>query len=91
MLYAGSVDQMNATHRFFEVAANDSKKLKETLNVQTYIEHFKIDDNGTYRAFQIKILWLMNSIKLLLKSYYFHHIVKRKETLEEQFLELTKS
>ncbi|MGO3690703.1 MAG: ABC transporter ATP-binding protein [Psychroflexus halocasei] len=92
MLYAGSVDQMNATHGFFEVASQDNKKLEEFLNIQDFIEHFKIDDKGIYKAFLNKDFMADDFNKIAAESgIYFSHLVKRKETLEEQFLELTKS
>lgn len=92
MLYAGSVDQMNATYGFFEVACQNDEKLQEFLKQQPFIEHYKIADNNIYKAFLSQDFMADDFNKIAAESgVYLSHLVKRKETLEEQFLELTKS
>lgn len=90
-LYAGPVDEMNATHGFFELKSESNDKLKTFLKNHSAIEHFEEDENGLLKA----ILSKPYEANLLNKESFdqdivLTHLVKRKETLEEQFLELTK-
>ncbi len=89
ILYSGTVHGMSNNEDFFELNADDNQLLKSILQKHNAIE--KIDEeNG-------KILFYVNkSIKSSeLNRYLFennivlNHLVKRKHSLEEQFLELT--
>ena len=88
-LYSGRVDSMNASHGFFELKAADLPKLKELLG--QHPSFGKINEKaGVVTA-------ILNSPMEPeeLNSYLFGHglvlsqLVKRKESLEEQFLQLT--
>lgn len=88
-LYAGRVDEMNASHGFFELNSNQNSVLKKWLTDQNIFGNIKEEDN--------KLIAFLNSeldAESLNKQLYeagitLTHLVKRKESLEEQFLQLT--
>lgn len=90
ILYAGLVDEMAANEGFFEVEADDIRMLIAALKM-----HPAIDKIVTAEA---KLLvYLKSDLKAAdLNRYLFehsiivNHLVKRKNSLEEQFLALTK-
>jgi ABC-2 type transport system ATP-binding protein len=90
ILYAGLVDGMAANEGFFELEADDNSTLKTALAKHPAVD--KIVDDDT------KILvYLKSDLKASdLNQYLFqngiavNHLVKRKNSLEEQFLALTK-
>jgi ABC-2 type transport system ATP-binding protein len=89
-LYTGSVDGMNASHGFFTLKSNDMVMLQAALEGHPSFSNIKKEG-------ELLIAYLKEPIdaselnKLLFsKGIYLSHLVKRKESLEEQFLELTK-
>lgn len=91
-LYAGPVDELSATHGFFELKSDNNDELKSFLESHTAIESYDELDNRLYKA----ILAKPYEAKSLNKECFeqniiLTHLVKRKETLEEQFLKLTKN
>jgi len=90
-LYAGPVDEMNATHGFFELDSNDNDKLKEWLSHQNTFGTIK-EEKGKLIVFLNQKLDAGNLNKQLNDAgITLTHLVKRKESLEEQFLSLTNS
>ena len=89
ILYSGTVNEMSNNEDFFELYSNDILKLKEVLLKNPAVDKV-IDENG-------KVLVYLNSAieSGKLNQYLFEnnivltHLVKRKHSLEEQFLELT--
>ena len=90
-LYSGSVDGMLASHGFFELKTEQGEKLKNYLEANTSFGEIK-SENGLITAF---LKEEMNAAELnrqlFEKQIYLSHLVKRKESLEEQFLTLTKN
>ncbi|GAA0764406.1 ABC transporter ATP-binding protein [Psychroflexus lacisalsi] len=91
-LYAGPVDELNATHGFFELKSEDKEALKQLLDTHEAIESYDEEENDLIKA----ILSQPYEAKALNKECFENqilltHLVKRKETLEEQFLKLTKN
>lgn len=91
-LYAGPVDELNATHGFFELKSENKDELKSFLESHPAIESYDEEDNDLLKA----ILAQPYEAKSLNKECFekgilLTHLVKRKETLEEQFLKLTKN
>lgn len=89
-LYSGTVDEMVASHGLFELKAEtDSEKLVELLTKFDGISSIKTEDD--------KIIATLNKVVSAteINSYLFHngivlsHLVKRKPSLEQQFLTLT--
>ncbi|NNL16902.1 MAG: ABC transporter ATP-binding protein [Flavobacteriaceae bacterium] len=88
-LYSGRVDEMISSHGFFELKCQDHDNLKEFLNSVDYIDHLK-EENGLITAFLSEPMAASDFNNLLFKKgFILSHLVKRKESLEEQFLHLT--
>ncbi|MFO7744448.1 MAG: ATP-binding cassette domain-containing protein [Psychroflexus sp.] len=91
-LYAGPVDELNATHGFFELKSEDKEALKSFLDSHEAIESYDVEENDLIKAilshpYEAKAL----NKECFEKDILLTHLVKRKETLEEQFLKLTKN
>ena len=91
MLYQGTVHNMIENNSFFELKSNDIVQLKSVLDQHSFIEN-TIEEDGKL------LVYLKQDIAAQdLNSYLFEqnivleHLVKRKNSLEEQFLELTKN
>ena len=88
-LYSGRVDQMNASHGFFELNSNENTILKEWISKHAKFDHYKEEDDKII-AFLAHELDAESLNKQLCKDgITLTHLVKRKESLEEQFLQLT--
>ena len=90
ILYAGLVDGMAANEGFFELEADDSTKLKTVLATHPAVDKIAAEENKV-------LVYLKTDLKASdLNQYLFqngialNHLVKRKNSLEEQFLALTK-
>lgn len=91
MLYQGSVHNMIENNSFFELQSDDNEQLKLALQNHAYVEKI-IEEEGKI------LVYLKQEISAKeLNAYLFEqkivleHLVKRKNSLEEQFLELTKN
>lgn len=89
-LYTGSVDGMNASHGFFTLKSDDLVTLQAALEGHNAFGTIKKEGdlliaylNEPMDASEVNRLLFKEGITL-------SHLVKRKESLEEQFLELTK-
>ncbi len=89
-LYQGTVDGITANEGFFELESDNLAQLKTALQSFPQIEKIEEDDSKV-------LVYLNANIEASeLNSYLFKqnitltHLVKRKHSLEEQFLELTK-
>lgn len=90
-LYSGSVDAMNASHGFVTLKSNDMDQLQVTLEDTKAFGLVKREED-TVVAYLEKPMDAAEINKLLFdKGIALSHLVKRKESLEEQFLELTKN
>ena len=91
ILYSGSVDGMSSNEGFFELQSDDHLALKAILGTHPAIEKVTEEDG--------KVLVYLNSDLsaselnhfLFSKNIALSHLVKRKNSLEAQFLELTKN
>lgn len=87
-LYSGRVDEMNANYGFFELKSSDLEKLRTLLSEHPSIGKINIaEDLVTAFLSEPMDADLLNSY-LLEKGVVLSHLVKRKESLEEQFLQL---
>ena len=88
-LYSGRVDGMMASFGFFELKSADLESLAKILEAD---ESFgKIESaNGMITAFLNKEMNAEELNKMLFdKGIVLSHLIKRKESLEEQFLSIT--
>ena len=90
-LYSGRVDEVTASFGYFELGSSDNSKLNEVLNSMNYFE--KILPNGNQLKAILKEDLSAESLNKLLfeKGIVLNHLVKRKESLENQFLQLTQN
>jgi len=89
MLYSGRVDEMNAGHGFFELKASENEKLQQILSEHPAIGKISVNE-GIVTAILLEPMDAesLNSF-LFSKGIVLSYLVKRKESLEEQFLQLT--
>ncbi len=88
-LYSGRVDEMISSHGFFELKTDKEDELVKLLESDTSFGKLKID-NGLITAFLNQPMDASSFNKLMFeKGIVLSHLVKRKESLEEQFLQLT--
>ena len=88
-LYFGPVDGMLASHGFFELRSRDMELLQATL--EGHASFGKVENLGGTLTAYLKEEMDSGSLNGLLfeKGIVLSHLVKRKESLEEQFLALT--
>ena len=90
-LYAGPVDGMLASHGFFELATKEVENLKSFLEKNANFSKIE-SNNGLITAYLKEEMDAEELNKMLFeKGFTLSHLVKRKESLEEQFLTLTKN
>ena len=90
-LYSGRVDGMLASHGFFELRTDSSDALIKFLEQNVCFGKVK-QENGLVTAFLKEELNAKELNKQLFDAgIVLSHLVKRKESLEEQFLTLTKN
>ena len=90
-LYSGRVDEMIASHGFFELKSKNNEKLITLLEGNDLFNRIKTE-NGIITAFLNKPMEASEFNQLMFeKGIILSHLVKRKESLEEQFLTLTKN
>lgn len=88
-LYAGRVDEMINSHGFFELKAEKHQALLDTLKNHSNFGKVNIEDD-LITAFLNEPMSASDFNKLMFeKGILLSHLVKRKESLEEQFLQLT--
>lgn len=90
-LYSGRVDGMLATHGFFELQTQQHEALLDYVKNQPSFGEVKTE-NGLLTVFLKEEMSAEALNKTLFeKGIFLSHLVKRKESLEEQFLTLTKN
>jgi ABC-2 type transport system ATP-binding protein len=88
-LYSGRVDEMISSHGFFELKADKQEDLIKLLESNTTFKNIKVE-NGLITAFLNAPMDATDFNTLMFeKGIVLSHLVKRKESLEEQFLQLT--
>ena len=89
-LYSGRVDEMNASHGFLTMQSNNLEILQQALEQNPAFGTIKHE--GDYLVTYLNEPMDSSEVNKFLfeKGIVLSHLVKRKESLEEQFLELTK-
>lgn len=89
-LYSGSVDEMTASHGLFELKVEtDFKKLIELLSNYDGIANTKMADDKIIATLNKPITATEINNYLFKNDVVLSHLVKRKPSLEQQFLSLT--
>jgi ABC-2 type transport system ATP-binding protein len=88
-LYSGRVDEMISSHGFFELKCNNQEALLKLLENHPVFGKIKVNDN-LITAFLNEPMKSEVFNKLMFDNgVILTHLVQRKESLEEQFLQLT--
>jgi len=88
-LYSGRVDELISSHGFFELKTHQKDQLISLIEAHPNFSHTKIE-NDLITAFLEQPMEAEAFNRLLFKNgIVLSHLVKRKESLEEQFLQLT--
>jgi ABC-type multidrug transport system ATPase subunit len=88
-LYCGPVEEMTSGFGFFEIGSANLQELQNALNSLGYFDKF-ISQGNYLKGILIEDLSAESLNKLLFeKGIVLTHLVKRKESLEQQFLQLT--
>ena len=88
-LYSGPVDEIVSSHGFFELKSADMQKLEELLNTHPKIGKI-VQKDGVLTAFLEDPMEADEINRYLFeKGLSLSFLIKRKESLEEQFLQLT--
>ena len=88
-LFSGRVDELISSHGFFELKTHQKDDLLKLLELNPNFSHTKVE-NDLVTAFLENPMEAEEFNRLLFKNnIVLSHLVKRKESLEEQFLQLT--
>lgn len=91
ILYSGLVDGMSSNEGFFELEADDTENVITVLKTHPAVDTV-IHENGKVLVYLKSALDSKDLNQFLFgKNIILSHLVKRKNSLEEQFLELTKN
>lgn len=89
-LYSGRVDEMIASKGFFELQTENSQgKLKDLLDNHEAISSVKQEDNKLIAVLKEELTATDLNSYLFKNGITLSHLVKRKPSLEQQFLTLT--
>ncbi len=88
-LYSGPVDKMNASHGFFDLKAKEIKLLEDLLKNHPSIGKITIKEDMITAILEKPMDAEDINEYLFQNGLALSYLVKRKESLEEQFLQLT--
>ncbi|MFZ2284624.1 MAG: ABC transporter ATP-binding protein [Lutibacter sp.] len=89
-LYSGTVDEMVASHGLFELKTDsDTEKLMELLTKFEGIASIKTEDDKLIATLNKPVMASEINSYLFQNGIVLSHLVKRKPSLEQQFLTLT--
>ncbi|MGV0970404.1 MULTISPECIES: ABC transporter ATP-binding protein [unclassified Empedobacter] len=88
MLYAGSVDQMNSSFGSIEVAAQNMESLEYTLKTFSFVSKVTKENNKLFAVLSEEKDPAEINKMLYEQGIIVNHLVKRKESLEQQFFQL---
>lgn len=89
MLYQGTVHGMVSNEGFFELEANDMTKLELEMQQHQSVEKIVLEDGKLIVFLKSNLDAAELNSYLASKGILLSHLVKRKHSLEEQFLQLT--
>ncbi|GAA3599013.1 ATP-binding cassette domain-containing protein [Flavivirga amylovorans] len=88
-LYSGRVDEMISSHGFFELKTNKQDELVTLLENNDSFKNIKVEDDLVTAFLNTPMESEDFNKHLFEKGIILTHLVQRKESLEEQFLQLT--
>lgn len=90
-LYTGRVDNMIASHGFFVLQADDMETLETELKNNEAFNSVKREGDSFVAYLKEPMSASEFNKEMHARGISLSHLVKRKESLEEQFLEITKN
>lgn len=89
MLYCGTVNGMTSNEGFFELDSDDNEKLKSVLISHPSVKNIENEDGKL--VIYLKAPFEAKDLNKLVFDNYITltHLVKRKHSLEEQFIQIT--
>ena len=90
VLYSGPVDGISANEGFFELQADDIENLIRVVQTHPAVDKVTTTDTKVLVYLKTKLESKDLNQYLFANNICLSHLVKRKNSLEEQFLELTK-
>jgi ABC-2 type transport system ATP-binding protein len=91
ILYSGTVDGISNQSGFFELHAENNSNLIETLKNHPEVEKISETEGKVIVYFKSQLDASLLNRYLIENGIYLNHLVFKKMSLEEQFLELTKN
>jgi len=91
ILYSGTVDGISNKSGFFELQAENNSNLIEKLKNHPEVEKISETDGKVIVYFKSQLDASLLNRYLVENGIYLNHLVFKKISLEEQFLELTKN
>jgi ABC-2 type transport system ATP-binding protein len=91
ILYSGTVDGISNQSGFFELHAENNSNLIETLKNHPEVEKISEAEGKVIVYFKSQLEASLLNRYLVENGIYLNHLVFKKMSLEEQFLELTKN
>ena len=91
ILYSGTVDGISNQSGFFELQAESNSNLIEILKNHPEVEKISEAEGKVIAYFKTQLNASLLNRYLIEKGIYLNHLVYKKMSLEEQFLELTKN
>lgn len=89
-LYSGRVDEMNASFGYIEAMTNKKEDFLKFISDLEFVDKFSEKHLDPIKIFLSKDFSAEDFNKICFKNgFILTHLVKRKESLEEQFLKLT--
>ncbi len=89
-IYSGSVEGMTNSKGYFELKSEDNNQLAGTLEELNLFQSIKIEDDYLMAFLKDDISGADLNKKLVSKGIYLSQINRKKQSLENQFLELVK-
>lgn len=89
-LYSGAVEGMTNNNGYFELQAEEPTALENALAQMPYFSSLEVKNNLIVARISEEISAMELNKKLVEKGIYLSHLVKKKDSLEQQFLELVK-
>ena len=87
ILYSGTVDGMNSNEGFFELQSDKIIELREALSLHPSVQKIEEYEGKLFVYANLEASEINRYLSE--KNIFLNHLVKRKHSLEEQFLELT--
>lgn len=89
--YEGPVDEISQSFGFFELRAKDQKALSQFVKALPEVKEVKLENNYLKVFLKAELSEEVLSEKLAGAKIYTTHFVKKRPSLEDQFLTLTQS